>query len=80
MISLTSAAVKHLQELVRSEGGEGKGLRLYVEHGGCAGMQYGMSLDFAQEGDEVVEEGGVQVMVSSESAPFLRGVDAGLLR
>lgn len=74
MISLTSSAVKHLQELVRTEGATGKGLRLYVEHGGCAGMQYGMSLDHTQEGDHVVEEEGVQVLIAPDSAPFLRGV------
>jgi iron-sulfur cluster assembly protein len=73
MISLTESAVKHLQELVRSQAEEGKGLRLSVEHGGCAGLQYGMALDHAKEGDDIVEEGGVQVLVDAASAPYLKG-------
>lgn len=74
MISLTESAVRHLQEMVREPEAAGKGLRLYVEQGGCAGMQYGMSLDHVQEGDEVVEEGGVRVLIDAASLPYLRGV------
>jgi len=32
-----------------------------------------MKLDAAQEGDEVVREEGVQVMIDPESLPYLRG-------
>jgi iron-sulfur cluster assembly protein len=74
MISLTESAVRHLQELVSAPEAAGKGLRLYVEQGGCAGMRYGMALDHVQEGDEVVEEGGVQVLIDAESLAYLRGV------
>jgi iron-sulfur cluster assembly protein len=73
MISLTEAAVKHLHELVRAQEDASKGLRLYVERGGCAGMQYGMSLDHVHEGDEVLAQDGVQVMVDPESLAFLKG-------
>ncbi len=73
MISLTDSAVKHLQELVRTHEDATKGLRLFVEHGGCAGMQYGMRLDHTQEGDDVLEQEGVKVMIDSESLPYLRG-------
>jgi iron-sulfur cluster assembly protein len=70
MISLTDSAVKQLQTLASDAG---KGLRIFVENGGCAGMQYGMTMDAAQEGDEVTEREGVQVIIDSESAKFLRG-------
>ena len=73
MISLTEAAIRQLQTLVGDQDDAGKGLRLMVERGGCAGMQYGMSLDHAREGDEVLEQEGVQVMVDAESLAFLRG-------
>jgi iron-sulfur cluster assembly accessory protein len=63
-----------LQTLVAEKGEPGKGLRILVEHGGCAGMQYGMGLDEAKEGDEVVEcSGGVRVMIDPESLGYLRG-------
>ena len=49
-------------------------MRIFVEKGGCAGMQYGMTLDRAGELDRVVESGGVKVIVDPESAAFLEGV------
>lgn len=73
MISLTDPAIKQLRTLVSEQGAEGKGLRIFVEKGGCAGLQYGMSLDAAREGDEVIENDGVQVIVDPESLQFLRG-------
>jgi iron-sulfur cluster assembly protein len=73
MISLTAAAVKHLQDLVASQPDATKGLRLSVEKGGCAGLEYAMALDHTQEGDDVLEQDGVRVMVSAESLPYLRG-------
>ena len=45
-----------------------------MERGGCAGMQYGMKLDHAAEGDEIVEESGARVLIDQESAAYLRGV------
>src|SRR4051794_17887183 len=73
MISITEPASRHLKTLVEGSGDEGKGLRVYVEKGGCAGLQYGMTLDFVQEGDEVMERDGVQVMIDAESLEFLKG-------
>lgn len=73
MIHLTDSAVSHLQGLVREGGEKGNGLRLYVENGGCAGMQYGMSIDFAHEGDEIIHQGDVQIMVDGPSIGYLRG-------
>ncbi len=74
MIHITDSAVSHLQGLLREGAQEGKGLRLFVESGGCAGLQYGMNVACAQEGDEIVEQGGVQVIVDQKSVPHLRGI------
>jgi iron-sulfur cluster assembly accessory protein len=73
MISITEPASRHLKTLVEGSVEPGKGLRVYVEKGGCAGMQYGMTLDFIQEGDEVLQQDGVQVMVDAESLAYLNG-------
>lgn len=72
IITLTENAVKHLQSLL-SEPGEGRSLRLFVEKGGCAGWQYGMTMADAEPGDEVVEQDGVRVYVEGASVDFLRG-------
>ncbi len=73
MISITEAATRHLKTLVAASEVEGQGLRIYIERGGCAGLQYGMTLDSIQEGDEVLDQDGVQVLVDAESLPFLKG-------
>ena len=74
MITVTDSAVKQLQALVNAEGeNTGKGLRIFVETGGCAGMQYGMAIDHAKEGDAVIDNDGVQVLIDSFSADYLRG-------
>jgi len=74
MITVTDSAVKHLQSLIAERGGGAKrGLRILVENGGCAGMQYGMALDESKEGDEIIEKEGVQVLVDAASATYLRG-------
>lgn len=80
MITVTDNAVQHLQTLIREQtdadakGNADKGLRIFVESGGCAGMQYGMALDHQKEGDEIIERDGVQVLIDSYSSDFLRGV------
>jgi iron-sulfur cluster assembly protein len=73
MITVTDSAVKQLQNLIREEGGSEKGLRIFVEAGGCAGMQYGMALDQQKTGDEVIDRDGVQFFVDPSSAEYLRG-------
>ncbi len=74
MITLTPSAIAHLKELLQShQAGPGVGLRLQIEKGGCAGMQYAMKLDEAREGDERVSSGDVSVLIDTGSAGFLRG-------
>lgn len=73
MITLTEAAVRHLRTLIAEKGDSTQGLRLFVEKGGCAGMQYGMSLDAANSGDETFDQGGVKVVIDPESLSYLRG-------
>lgn len=51
----------------------GKHLRVYVEKGGCSGMQYGMTFDEQREGDNLAEMHGVTVLVDAFSANYLRG-------
>ena len=74
MIEVTDSAVKHLQDLLRNTADEkNTGLRIFVERGGCAGMQYGMKLDIPMEGDEITERDGMQVLIDRESMAFLKG-------
>ncbi len=73
MITVTDAAFAQLETIVREQDDPAKGLRILVQNGGCAGLEYGMGLDHAQAGDEIVERGGVKVIIDAESAHFLNG-------
>lgn len=74
MIIVTDSAVKQLQNLIAGQADSvGKGLRIFVEAGGCSGMQYGMAIDYRKEGDEVFEREGALVFIDAFSAKHLSG-------
>jgi iron-sulfur cluster assembly protein len=77
-ITLTEAAVKRVQEYIKSESlpeGETR-LRVGVKGGGCSGFSYLLDLtaDAPGEFDEEVEaEGGVKVLIDQKSMLYLEG-------
>jgi iron-sulfur cluster assembly accessory protein len=74
MITVTDAAVKQVQALHEEQPENStKGLRIFVETGGCAGMQYGMTFDHPKDGDEVIEISQVRFYIDSYSRKFLEG-------
>jgi iron-sulfur cluster assembly accessory protein len=74
MITLTNLAASQLQTLFQQETATGHGLRIFVQGGGCAGLQYGMAFeDTAREGDTVVETRGIRLFVDPFSARHLEG-------
>jgi iron-sulfur cluster assembly protein len=72
VITLSDAAARALTGLVASKG-SGDGLRLSVEKGGCAGLQYTMEIGCGVDGDRVVEHLGARVFVDPASGEFLEG-------
>lgn len=75
MIGVTDSAARQLRELLadRKDAAGEVGLRLTVQRGGCAGLQYAMKLAAAEAGDEVVSHGGVSFIIEAQSIPYLRG-------
>jgi len=74
MISLTKDAANQLQHMLEQKDLPGHGLRIFVQGGGCAGLQYGMLYeDKAQEGDTVLDVEGVRLFVDALSATYLKG-------
>jgi iron-sulfur cluster assembly accessory protein len=74
IINLTASAAVEVKHLLAQPENAGKQLRLYVEQGGCSGMQYGMVFDERRDGDLVAEPEGVSVLVDAFSAKYLQGV------
>ena len=74
MINVTDNAVRQLRVLLEAQAPtERKGLRVQIAKGGCSGLQYEMSLDSQKAGDSIVEQGGLEFLIDSESADYLRG-------
>jgi iron-sulfur cluster assembly accessory protein len=73
VISLTARAVEEVKVLLAQPDHAGKFLRIYVEQGGCSGMQYGMVFDEQRAGDLVSEQDGVIALVDEVSSQYLRG-------
>ncbi len=74
-VFLTEAAASRLtQIMMEKEILETHGLRVYVQGGGCGGMQYGMTFeDCCQENDEVYQQHGIKVYVDPTSLFYLNG-------
>ncbi len=73
VVQLTENAAAEVKSLGAKPENAGKHLRLYVEQGGCSGMQYGMTFDEPRDGDNRSEFFGVLVLVDAFSANYLRG-------
>jgi iron-sulfur cluster assembly protein/iron-sulfur cluster insertion protein len=73
MISLTDSAVAKIKDLQNEQAGQGQILRLFVEAGGCSGLEYGMSFDVPKAEDVVMESKGVSLVVDPESLSHLDG-------
>ena len=70
---MTPAAAAEVKCLLLNPENAGKRLRIFVEQGGCSGMQYGMVFDEKREGDVAVEEHGVEALVDAFSVQYLKG-------
>jgi iron-sulfur cluster assembly protein len=75
LVSLTPTAAAKVKELMAEEPEGGTlVLRVAIQGGGCSGFQYGLGFDTAPaEGDEILEQEGVRVVVDPFSAPYLQG-------
>lgn len=75
MINVTLAAADKLKEILREEGQPDGALRVIVVPNG-AGAQYMLAIEeAAQDGDLVLHENGVRVLVDADSAPLLTGAE-----
>jgi iron-sulfur cluster assembly accessory protein len=74
VVILTETAARQIASMLAADKeAAGKRLRVYVEEGGCSGMQYGMTFDETRQDDLTAEFEGVGVVVDPFSANFVRG-------
>ena len=75
-ITVTDAAATRIKHLMSEQGEDKLGLRVGVRDAGCSGMAY--TLDFteaANDGDQIIDDKGVTVVVDAEAAIFLVGAE-----
>lgn len=75
MISLTGKAVEAVDRFISSASKPIAGLRIQVEGGGCSGFKYTMRLEENPgAADQLIDCGGVTLLVDENSAQMLDGV------
>lgn len=72
-MNLEPSAVNRLRELIAEEGNPALKLRVFVQGGGCSGMQYGFTFDENQNDDDFdFTYKDVSVLVDAMSMNYLR--------
>lgn len=75
LIFSNSAAMK-VRQLIDEEGDQNLMLRVFISGGGCSGFQYGFTFDQDEtEGDTIVENQGVKLLVDPMSVQYLMGAE-----
>ena len=74
MIDISEGAAEKVKALLKEQGKDGYGLRVFVQGGGCSGFQYGLAFEErVNEGDAEIESHGVKLFVDAQSAMYLTG-------
>ena len=74
VVTVTEPAARQISTmLAEDQENAGKALRVFVEAGGCSGMQYGMVFDEQRDDDLRAEFHGVAVVVDPISANYMKG-------
>jgi iron-sulfur cluster assembly accessory protein len=73
-VVLTDTAAAKVKALLEQEGRSDLALRVAVQPGGCSGLRYQLYFDDRSvDGDQVLDFGGVNVVVDKMSQPYLAG-------
>ncbi len=73
-ISVSDTAVARMKTFL-AQRGKGLGIRLGVQTAGCSGMAYVIEfVDALEPGDQVLDVGGVKVIIGAKAAVYLNGI------
>ena len=76
VMTLTEEAAAQIGKLMEKADGSIVGVRVGVNNGGCAGMEY--TMDYASEidpMDEIIEDKGVKILIDPKAVLFLLGTE-----
>ena len=70
----SDSAAAQVRQLIDEEGNPELKLRVFVQGGGCGGMQYGMTFEnMERPGDQVYQQHGMKVYVDPTSLFYING-------
>jgi iron-sulfur cluster assembly accessory protein len=73
-MTFSEAGARKAAELIQKSGKPHAAIRVYVKSGGCSGYSYGMAIDEKTlEGDRLIEDRGVKMVIDKMSWPLLKG-------
>ncbi|KML35056.1 iron-sulfur cluster assembly accessory protein [Rossellomorea marisflavi] len=74
IVNLTEAAAGQIKDMMREHDELDAMLRVGVKGGGCSGLSYGMGFEHdVQEGDTLLEQHGIKLVVAKDDAAILNG-------
>ena len=74
MIAITENATTKITDILAEENNPKARIRVFVQGGGCSGMQYGFTIDEEQnEDDFVIKQPGMTMLVDAMSMQYLQG-------
>jgi iron-sulfur cluster assembly protein/iron-sulfur cluster insertion protein len=73
MLQFTESAIAAVHKLAAERGAEGQLLRVFVQSGGCSGMEYGMEFAHPRDTDERFAQDGLDYLVDRKSLKVLDG-------
>ena len=69
-VKITEKAINKIKSVIKNK----KGLRIEVVPGGCSGYMYNITTeDKINKDDQVIEEGGIHIIIDNESFNLLKG-------
>jgi len=75
-LTVSPEAKQKIFDIITSEGNPNLKLRAFVQGGGCAGFQFGFTLDEEQHEDDFeVDLGEIKVVVDAMSETYLAGAE-----
>jgi iron-sulfur cluster insertion protein len=76
MLTVTQSAQLKIADILAEENNPSLRLRMFVQGGGCSGMQYGFTLDEEINDDDFqIDAGSSSVLVDAMSAQYVTGAE-----
>ncbi len=81
VVKISDTAADKAKEILKVEGKEGWGLRIFVQGSGCCGPSFGLDInETASDGDQTIEKNGLKVFVDKDAVASLDNKEIDYIR